>query len=162
MLEKAHIMNEEVITPVEFDGRFYFTNFTEQEFKSKWNSVEYTFPPLKTVPLIIPGETLEGIQEIRKKFARELATLVFYSTDKYLKHELSIEDSQAGKVPALHTENDIAPYIQRCLEPLPIAQATTKQVEKHDINLRTDGKGKRVTRVLDESESLVGDGSIVA
>ena len=156
-------MNEENTgVPVEFSGTFYFTNYTDQDFSAKWNSVEYTFPAQKTVPLIIPSETLEGIQQIRKKFARELATLVFYDTPKYLKHALSVEESQAGKTPAIHTETDIAPYVQRCLEPLPIASATTKVLEKRSVNLSTDDKGKKVTRVVEEGESLVGEGVVMA
>ena len=154
-------MENETTVP-EFDGIFRFTNWTNRDFVAKWDSVEYTFPAEKTVPLLIPNATPEQVQVIRKKFALELATEVFYNSEKFKGMDLSVEDSQAGKVPALYTEKDIAPYVQRCLEPLPVAQATAKAAAKKEVKLSVDEKGKTVSQVLDGSESLVGNAQIVA
>lgn len=140
-------MNNENVLPSDFDGVFRFTNFTEREFKAKWNNVEYTFPPLKTTPMIIPSATPEEVQHIRKKFARELAEAVFYESEKFK----FMNDKERGQVPALYTDSDIAPYIQRCLEPLPIAQASQK------ILPRDKKENYKVSRVLTEGESLKGN-----
>jgi hypothetical protein len=142
--------------PVDFDGTFKFTNFTDSEFKAKWNSVEYTFPPLKTVPMIISNATPLEVQSIRKKFAKELAIREWYKTPKFVGMNAHVP----GGTPALYTDSDIAPLIQRCLEPLPIARATV-EVQKSDIEskLSVDAKGRKRTRVLEPTESLIAQAS---
>lgn len=151
-------MDNNTVLPQGFDGVFRFTNFTDEEFKAKWNSVEYTFPPNSTSPLIIPQETPEGVQSIRKKFAAELAQREFYKTQKFER----MNGKEAGPRPALYTDSDLQPFIQRCLEPLPIAQAQTRVV-KEDVDsvFSTDQRGKKRTKVLEPDESLVGNGSVI-
>ena len=144
-----------------FDGVFRFTNFTDREFRAKWNGVEYIFPANATSPLIIPGETPEGVQSIRKKFARELALEVHYKTREYANREATAPIG-SGLTPAVFTEEDLAPLIQRCLEPLPVAMAKTQVVPKKPIDLKTDEEGKPVTKVVGKNESLVGEGQVVA
>lgn len=145
--------------PEGFTGVFSFTNWTDEEFTDKWNSVEYTFPAHKTVPLIIPNETQEGIQSIRKKFARTLGEREFYKSEK----GKFMNSKDAGPRPAGYTETDIAPYIQKCLEPLEPAIAQTRVVPSEaDKVLTRDKKGNPRTNVLDEDDSLVGDGQVVA
>lgn len=145
------------VLPRDFDGVFRFTNFTDSDFKAKWGGLEYKFPAKKTSPMIIPGATPEEVQHIRKKFAKELAIIVFYDTPKFD----SMNKHIPGGVPALYTDADLAPFIQRCLEPLPISQVTAQVTHKDNTedNLRKDRKGKNVTKVLDESESLLQQGS---
>lgn len=130
--------------PEDFDGVFRFTNFTEQEFTAKWNNIEYMFPPMKTTPMIIANATPEEVQHIRKKFAKELAVKVFYESDKFK----FMNDKERGQVPALYTDSDIAPYVQRCLEPLPIAKATVTVLPKDNT------ENYKATRVLKDGESL--------
>ena len=62
--------------PVDFNGVFYFTNPTDTEFEAYWNSVKYTFPAGKTVPLIIPAESPLGVQEIRKKLIYDVTSSI--------------------------------------------------------------------------------------
>lgn len=144
------------ILPPDFDGVFRFTNFTNEDFKAKWGGVEYTYPAQKTTPMIIPGATPEDVQYIRKKFAKELAIREFYKTPKFI----GMNTIAPGGVPALYTDSDLADLIQKCLEPLPAGQATVKVQPKGDTSfLKTDKKGKPVSRVLDESESLMQEGS---
>lgn len=154
--------NASNVLPTDFDGIFRFTNYTEKDFTAKWNSVEYTFPAMKTSPMIIPNATPEEVQSIRKLFARKLAEAVFYQSNEFKAMDLSVADSQAGKIPALYTDKDIAPYVQCALEPLPIAQVKITPAKPEVINTRTDDKGKPVSKVLEGSESLVGDGQVVA
>lgn len=159
MLEKAKNMNNEKVSslPADFDGVFRFTNYTNREFKARWNSVEYAFPAEKTTPMIIPNATPEEVQNIRKKFAKELAVREFYETDKF-KEQNKIRGEQG--TPALYTDSDIAPFIQRCLEPLPLGQAKIAVLPKdNEANYKKNSKGKNVTRVLDETESLTQQSS---
>lgn len=146
----------ENVLPKDFDGTFKFTNYTNEEFKARWNSIEYTFPPMKTIPLIIPNATPLEVQNIRKKFARELATREWYKTPKFI----GMNTLVPGGTPALYTDSDIAPLVQKCLDPLPLAQATAVVIEKHeDDKFTTDAKGRKRTRVLDQNESLVSQAS---
>lgn len=146
------------VLPEDFDGVFRFTNFTEEDFTASWNKVAYTFPNNKTSPLIIPNETAEGIQSIRKKFAKELAVREFYKTDKFS----GMNANTQGSHPALYTDSDLAPFIQRCLEPLPITHAKSTVV-KEDVErvFTKDKKGEPRTKVLDPDESLVGQGTVI-
>jgi hypothetical protein len=155
-------MNEEQgkssILPEDFDGIFRFTNWTDAEFTAKWNSVEYKFPPLSTIPLIIADATPIEIQNIRKKFAKELAIEVFYQTDKF-KH---LDDVKQGYRPPLYNDKDLAPYIQKCLEPLPLAKAKTKVLPRdNEDNYKKDPKGRNISRVINEDDSLVPEGASV-
>lgn len=139
------------ILPENFDGTFKFTNYTEEPFVAKWDGIEYTFPPLSTTPLIIGDQTPLQIQNIRKKFAHELGVQEFYKSSKFGVLNKHVE----GGTPAPYTDGDIAPFVQRCLEPLPIAQISAKPVLKDpERNLKKDTKGNNVTRALDEGESL--------
>lgn len=144
------------VLPEGFNGTFYFTNFTDSEFKAKWGGKEYTFPAQKTSPMIIEDATPLQTQEIRKKFAKELAINEFYKTPKFV----GMNAVTPGGTPALYTDTDLAPLIQRCLEPLPVEKATVKILPKDsEDNYRKDGKGKNVTRPLEEGESLKEGGS---
>lgn len=148
---------DEVLT-TDFDGVFRFTNFTDDEFTAMWNKVAYTFPANKTSPMIIPGETPEGVQSIRKKFAKELAEREFWKTEKFSK----MNSPEQGSHPALYTDSDLAPFVQRCLEPLPVAPAKTKVIKQDtDQVFSVDTKGNKRTKVLDEDDSLVGNGTVI-
>lgn len=150
--------NDTNVLPENFDGVFRFTNFTDEDFTAMWNKVEYTFPANKTSPLVIPGETPEGVQSIRKKFAKELAEREFYRSEK----GQFMNSKAAGPRPALYTDSDLAPFVQRCLEPLPIAPAAAKAV-KDDVDavFKTDAKGQRRTKVLEEGDSLTAGGTAI-
>jgi len=148
--------NDDKVLPVDFDGVFRFTNFTDEEFKAKWGGIEYTFPPQRTTPMVIPGATPEEVQHIRKKFAKELAIFQFYKTPKFV----AMNNINPGGVPALYTDSDLVPFITRCLEPLPIAKATMKVMPKaDDTHFRKDEEGNNVTQVLDKKKSLLQEGS---
>ena len=134
--------------PSDFDGVFRFTNFTEEDFKARWNSVEYTFPALKSTPLIIPGATPEEVQAIRKKFARELSEREFYKTPKFQ----GMNNIPIGQNPALYTDSDLVPFIQRCLEPLPTAQATVKTLPK-------DKESNYSSKIVQQGQTLTSNDS---
>jgi len=149
------------------DSGLPFTNYTTSDFVAKWDGKEYTFPALSTVKMLgmIGDATIDQLKNIRAKFAMDLAVAVFYQSEKFKAMDLSVEDSQAGKTPALYTDKDIAPFVQRCLEPLPVKTAKITAVPKADIALRTDETGAPVSKVLDgrpgSRDSLV-NGQVVA
>jgi hypothetical protein len=147
--------NSKNILPSDFDGVFRFTNWTDRDFTAKWDNVEYTFPALKSTPMVMPFTPLE-IQNIRKKFARELGVREFYHTDKFK----GMDNVPPGGIPALYTDSDIAPFTQKCLEPLPLARAEVKVMPKDDENkYRKNTKGRPITRVLEDGESLTDKAS---
>lgn len=149
------------ILPPDFDGTFRFTNFTDEEFTAKWNNVAYTFPAQKTIPLVILGETPEGVQFVRKKFAKDLAEREFFKSDKY-KGLIAGDKSNSITGGIGYTLSDLEPLIQRCLEPLPLATAAIKALPRdNDNRYKKDKRGKPVSRVLDQDESLVGDGTVM-
>lgn len=140
------------LLPPDFDGVFRFTNATSEDFTAKWGNVAYTFPAQKTTPMIIPGATPEEVQHIRKKFAKELAIREFYKSPRFLK----LNDTPMGGTAATYTEDELTRFIQTCLEPLPIAQATVEVLPKDsESRYRKDNKGRNVTKVLDPGESLM-------
>ena len=155
--------NASTLLPSDFDGVFRFTNYTNSEFKAKWDNKEYTFPANKTSPMVIPSATPLEIQSIRKKFAKELAVACFYQSDKFKAmntSHLNKDGEPTGGMPALYTDADIAPFIQRCLEPLPLAQATVKDLPKDDGKRYVkNSKGRPVTRVLEDGDSLMAQAS---
>lgn len=155
------MFNQDNALPADFDGVFRFTNFTDTDFKARWANIEYTFPAQRTIPLVIPGCTPEEVQHIRKKFAKELAIEVFYKTRKFQDHEAQTP-AGSGMVASIYSDADLAPFIARCLEPLPMGNAIAKVLPKarEDV-FRTDEEGNNVTQVLDKKKSLLQEGSSV-
>ncbi len=153
------------VIPPDFDGVFRFTNFTDIEFKASWNKKEYTFPPKSTVPMIILGSTPEEIQHIRKKFAKELAEREFYAGESIKKLD-SMNTSGAlnsFRTAVTYSPKDLEPFIAKCLEPLSVAKATVIETPPVDEDkmLRKDRTGKRVSKVLNGDESLIGNGTVM-
>ena len=145
------------------DGVFYFTNpglakFKDKEgniskdFKALWNNREYTFKGETTVPLIIPGETPEGIQHIRKVFAKKYAVEWFHQSKRY--QELV---KKGGYIPATYEEDaKLGTVIQACLTPLPKSQAVVKDLprdnEKNYKGTKAISKGADLNKVFEDYE----------
>ena len=111
----------------EFTGVFYFTNATKEDFKVLWNNKEYVYPAGTSCPMIIANETLENIQEIRKKFAYKLAVREFYQGEVYENMK-----KMGGGLPPTFDDKLLQPWIDQCLNPLPRAQAKVKDMPKID------------------------------
>ncbi len=119
------------------DGVFYFTNpglatFRTREgdvtkdFATLWNNKEYIFKANTTSPLVIPGETPESIQEIRKRFAKNYGNAWFFQTKRY--KELV---KKGGYIPATYNEDaEMGKVIQACLTALPKSQAQIKDLPR--------------------------------
>lgn len=107
----------------EFMGVFHFTNWTDEAFVHLWNNEEYTFPKLSSVPLIMPKEPAENIQEIRKRFAYDLAVREFYKSKEYKRMA-----KMGGGLPPTFDEKLLEPMIEKCLNPLPMSKASVKKI----------------------------------
>lgn len=149
--------------PPDFDGVFRFTNFTDEDFTARWDNVEYTFPAQKTTALIIPTASPEQTQSIRKKFAKELAEREFYKSAKHteLNSQNVVGANSSFKTAVTYAPSDLEPFVQRCLEPLPIAPMRSKVLAKKEANLSTDDEGNPVTKIVNSKESLIANGTVV-
>lgn len=140
------VKNDNVL-PADFDGVFRFTNNTDEDFVGTWNKIAYTFPPRSTSPMIISGASPEDVQHIRKKFARELAEREFYKSQSFKAMDAKAP-AGSGATPAIYSEGDLAPFIQSCLEPLPVARATPQQLPRDQAPYH-----KEVTQVMDHKDN---------
>ena len=126
----------------EFDGVFKFTNATDEDFKFLWNNKEYTFEKNTTSPMIIANETLENIQEIRKKAAYKLAVREFYKGKEYQKMS-----KQGNGLPPTYDEKVLEPWVSQCLTPLPLARAKTKDLP------RDSEKNYKASKAISEKDN---------
>lgn len=113
-----------IMNSAEFMGVFHFTNWTDEDFVHLWNNEEYIFPKLSSVPMVMPKETSEAIQEIRKRFAYDLAVREFYKGREYKKMS-----KMGNGLPPTFDEKILEPMIEKCLKPLPMAKARVRKIE---------------------------------
>lgn len=138
-------------TNEDFSGVFYFTNPTKVERKYLWNNREYVFPAESTVPLIIPTETLENIQEIRKRFAYRMAEERLYEGEVTKSGFDYLKAKEMGRgMPPTFDPKILEPFIEQCLKPLPIKRAEIKQGKKLD-----DEKQYKATKAMGKNDNPV-------
>lgn len=154
-------MKVETTLPADFTGVFYFTNPTKTDFVGKWGGKNYTYPAMTTSPMVIPEHSPLEIQHIRKKFAKDLAEREFFNSDSYelfRKQEGTPNNRTMSGIhqAAAYTINDLTPFIQKCLEPLPISKAFVEKAQTRDIEseLHRDDEGELVTAAIDKKTSL--------
>ncbi len=162
MIDDKSIMKYDTTLPEDFDGVFRFTNWSNEEFIGGWGGKKYIFAAETTSPMVIPEHSPLEIQYIRKKFAKDLAEREFYKSQSYktlMKQERNADGSP--RLNGIHSAgtysvDQLAPLIQRCLEPLPISKALVQTIEKTPVEetLSRNSKGKLNTEAIDGSESL--------
>lgn len=148
--------------PSDFDGTFRFTNWTTEDFIGKWGNKEYRFPAKTTSPIIMTNHTPLEIQSIRKKFAKDLAEREFFKSQAYAKlHGQERNPDGSVRLNGIHSAGTysletLTPFIQKCLEPLPIAKAivTDAPKEKMEDKLSRGDDGTLNTEVIDQKKSL--------
>ncbi len=156
------IMKYETVLPEDFNGVFMFTNPTEEDFIGKWGGKEYRYPAQTTSPMIIPEHSPLEIQNIRKKFARDLGEQQFYKSDKYkLMVKQEKNDDGTPRLNSIHmaatyTMSDLTSFIQQCLKPLPVAKAIVTEMEKDRLEdkLSKNDDGELNTVAIDKKTSL--------
>ncbi len=152
----------ETLLPADFDGVFRFTNPSTEDFVGTWDGFDYIYPAQKTTAMLIKNATPLEVQNIRKKFARELAEREFFKSKKYeqlLKQERNPDGTprlnsihQSGQ----YSENELIPYIQKCLTSLPTANPIVQKSEKPAIEdrLSRDDDGELITRAVKNKGDL--------
>lgn len=158
-----NIMKYDSILPKDFDGTFRFTNWTSEDFVAKWGGKEYRFPAGTTSPILIADQTPLEIQQIRKKFAKDLATREFGKSAEY--GRLVAQERNSDGTPRLNSMqmagtydvNVLAPYIQKCLEPLPISRAEVSIAPKEELEdkLSRDESGELNTIAVPKNGDLI-------
>jgi hypothetical protein len=139
MFDDKSIMKYETTLPEDFTGVFYFTNWTDEEFTGAWGGKKYVYPAQATSPMIIPEHSPLEVQYIRKKFAKDLAEKAFYNSTSY--NKLMTQERNPDGSPRLnglhsagtYSIDQLAPFIQRCLEPLPISKALVTEDKKAPV-----------------------------
>jgi len=122
-------------TTQDFDGVFRFTNASKEDFIFLWNNKEYKFPAGKCSPMVIDNATDLEKQEIRKKAAKKYAEREFFKSEGYDKL-VAIGNSTKMGIPPTYTDDELAPWIQQCLEPLPVGKVEVKEVEDKTPKLK--------------------------
>jgi len=132
------LKNEVEEYPSDFEGVFYFTNATDEDFVTLWNNKEYTYPAGSTVPMIISGEPLENIQQIRKYFAKRLAEREYFKSKDFSKTRNGTVNASGGgnMVASMYDEALLQPWIDECLESRPRAKAVVKEVPAEKLNVK--------------------------
>lgn len=164
MNDDKGIMKIETVLPEDFDGTFRFTNWTDEEFIGKWGGKEYHFPAQFTSPIIIPDHSPLQIQQIRKKFAKDLAEREFYRSKQYEALRTTEGMKENGMVvprlnsihqAATYSLNELTPFIQRCLEPLPVGKAQVTEAPKVEMEdlISRDAKDGKLNTAPVQSES---------
>ena len=157
-----NIMTPARTLPEDFDGTFRFTNWTDEDFVGRYGSKDYRFPAKTTSPMIIVDQTPLEIQQIRKKFARDLAEREFGNSESF--ERLKKQERNSDGTPKLNSIHQagtysldvLAPYIQRCLEPLPEAKATVTDspTEPLENKLSRNYEGELNSVAVDKKISL--------
>lgn len=150
------------VLPEDFDGTFRFTNPSGEDFTGKWGGKAYTYPAMKTTSMVIVDATPLEVQSIRKKFAKELAEREYFKSDKAQKAQASERNpdgsarfnsfQQGGQ----YGMDDLKDYIQKCLEPLPLAKQIITEVPRIDMEqkLSRDEEGELNTQVVKPRQEL--------
>ena len=165
-MQEQNIMSFNPVLPTDFTGLFYFSNPTEEDFIGTWNKKEYLFKANSMTPMVMPDQTPLDIQHIRKKFAKDLAEREFFKGERYEKIRVREgERDELGMIKprgqgmshaGTYTLDDLAPFIQKCLDPLPIEKMTVKDAAGTPIEekLHRDNEGKLTTESISDGISL--------
>jgi len=161
MQKEKTIMSYESVLPPDFNGTFPFSNPSDEDFIGIWDSKEYLFPAKSTVAIVIPTETPLNVQQIRKKFAKDLAEREWFKSKGY--KGLAAQEGKPGNrtfsgihQAATYTIKDLEPYIAKCLEPLPVSKLVAKEVDRPNIEdkLHRKDDGSLLTEPITQGTSL--------
>lgn len=148
--------------PEDFDGDFYFSNPDDEDFTGMWGSKAYTFAKGTRSKMIIRGAAPEEVQQIRKKFGKELGERMFFKSQKA--QQMAGIEKMANGEPVFrsihqansYSDSDLKPFIQMCLDPLPDAKlgVADVRVDNTEEKLTRDEDGELVSRAVRNRESL--------
>lgn len=150
------------VLPEGFDGRFFFTNPSDEDFIGSWDSKGYLYPARSTTQMVIMNASPIETQNIRKKFAKELAEREFFKSEKAKEMEKQERPQGFPVFGSIHqgrtySENDLKDYIQKCLDPMPISAPVMQNLPPDDIEsrLHKDEEGFPISQVASQGQRLV-------
>lgn len=143
------VMKYETVLPEDFDGNFWFTNDSDEDFIGKWGGKEYKYPARTTSKMIIPEHSPLEIQNIRKKFAKDWAEKQFFKSDGYNRFKAQeVNNDGSPRLNSIHMAgsyslDQLSPFIQQCLKPLSVSKAIVTEMQKDKLedklSLNDDG-----------------------
>lgn len=132
------------VLPTDWNGKFPFTNNSDEDFVYVWAKKAYLFPARKTVDMMRMNFNLTPVevQQVRKFAATKWAEREFFKSKRY-EDMRSIEGSKNERgaiTPTLqsfhaagsYTVEDLKAGIQDCLTPLPEGEAKVAMAEVRD------------------------------
>ena len=156
-----NVMKYETVLPVDFDGVFKFTNWSDEEFIGVWGKKNYHYAANSTSPMIIPESSPLEIQNIRKKFAKDLAEREYFKSARYEvtrapEGTLGNRTMSGIHTAATYSLDDLKEGIQKCLKPLEIKKAFVEAVKAAPLedSLSRDDEGQLNTVAMDKKTSL--------
>ena len=154
------------VLPSNWDGKFPFTNDSDEDFVFTWAKKAYLFPARTTVDMMRMNfnATPVEVQQIRKFAAKRWAEREFFKGPKAKQME-AVERNADGspRLQSFHSartysDTDLTEGIQRCLTPLPEGEAKVADAPARDTiaELHVDqDTGQPVTSpVKNTSQSL--------
>jgi len=161
-LKTTDLLKYETVLPEDFNGVFNFTNWSDEDFIGVWGGKNYIFPAQSTSPMIMPESSPIEIQNIRKKFAKDLGQREFFKSKDYaplMAQERNTDGSaRLNSIQQAGTYNidQLAPFIQKCLTPLPISKAKVEEAPKDKLEdkLSKNDDGELNTQAIDSKKSL--------
>lgn len=158
--------------PVDWDGRFPFTNVSQEDFYFTWAKKQYLFPANKTIDMMKMGmnQTPVEVQQIRKFAAKQFAEREFFKGDSAKKME-SIEKDTDGnsrlmnfQAARTYSDSDLRDLIQQCLTPLPEGKILAAEVMLRDTESeihKDDETGQPVSSPVKNSSKSLDPGGIL-
>lgn len=132
------------VLPTDWNGKFPFTNDSDEDFVFTWAKKAYMFPARTTVDMMrmnFNATPLE-VQQIRKFAAKKWAEREFFKSSKYeaMRKVEGGKDENGVITPRLqsflaagsYSEQDLKAGIQQCLTPLPEGNALVSEAETRD------------------------------
>lgn len=161
------------VLPKNWDGRFPFTNDSDEDFVFVWAKKGYLFPAGKTVDMMrmaFNATPLE-VQQIRKFAAKRFAEREYQKSDN-AKHLESFEHNPQTGAPTLtsfhsarsYSDAELAPYIQACLKPFPEGEAMVLAKEigpDTEEKLHRDDDGEFVNKPIENTSRSLAPGEIL-
>lgn len=136
-------------TNEDFGGVYYFTNPTKVPRTYLWNNKEYTYAPESRSAMIISNESLENIQEIRKRFAYRMAKDRVYEGEVTPSgYDYNKAKEMGNGLPPTFDEKVLEPFIQECLKPLEIKKANVAKSKHVD-----DERNYKATKAMDDGDN---------
>ena len=171
------------VLPSNWDGRFPFTNDSDEDFVYVWAKKAYLFPARKTVDMMKMGfnQTPIEVQNIRKFAAKKWAEREFFKSGKYesMRSREGTKDENGTISPRLmsfnaasaYSESDLLPGIQACLTPLPevpamVMEGTVEPLigenkQKLEDVLHRDERGNIQQYVIEDDKQSLAPGQIL-